>query len=472
MNKRDKKSKELLRKIPQVEKILQRSDVSRLLEKYGRLVTTAYVRETVSVLREDVRAGRMDNDDMERSLENVGSKIESRIMALLSGSTSPVINGTGVIVHTNLGRSVLDERIIRKLTESAAPYINLEYDLEKGQRGKRAEGAGKLLAVLFPGSAAQVVNNNAAAVLLLLNGLAYRKEVIVSRGELVEIGGSFRIPEIMAKSGAVLREVGTTNKTKVSDYEKAISPKTGLILKVHQSNFMIVGFTEEVVSRELAQIGKKHGIPVIVDQGSGCIVNLKKYGIHNEPSVHDILKEGVDAVCFSGDKLLGGPQAGIIIGKGEIIGKLKKNPMSRALRIDKVTNSLLESTLASYVRGKEFEEIPTLRMIAMTKKEIAERAKKFADDAAKISGDVRFQLVDGSSTIGGGSAPGNEIPTKLLGVSCKNRSAEKIEKALRKCRPPVIGRIKDEFYLLDFRTILPEQESILLDCLRNIAGLL
>ena len=461
-------SKELLRSIPQVEKVLQREDISRLLPQFGRLIVTALIREILSGLRDDAKSGKIDAAGIGKKLEEAGSVIEKRIVSLLGGSTSMLINGTGVIVHTNLGRSLLAENLIEKLRRSAAPYINLEYDLEKGERGKRAAGAEKLLAVLFPGYSAHIVNNNAAAVLLLLNALAYRKEAIVSRGELVEIGGSFRIPEIMAKSGALLKEVGTTNKTKVSDYERAISSKTGLILKVHQSNFMIVGFTEEVTAKELAHVGRKHGIPVVVDQGSGCIVDLKKYGIRNEPSAHEILREDVDAICFSGDKLLGGPQAGIILGKEDIIRKLKKNPLSRALRIDKVTNSLLEATLASYVRGKEFEEIPTLRMISMTKKEITERAGNFIERASKDLKDIQFRLVDGSSTIGGGSAPGNEIATKLLGISCIKMPAKRIERALRSGNPPIIGRIKDDLYLLDLRTILPEQESVLLDSFLKI----
>ncbi|MEW5806548.1 MAG: L-seryl-tRNA(Sec) selenium transferase [Acidobacteriota bacterium] len=471
MKKEKRDAKELLRRIPQIDKILQRSDVSSLIVRFGRPVVTTVVRDVLSKAREDAKAGKMHAVTVERMNESIGTIVESRISSLLRGSTFPVINGTGVIVHTNLGRSLLDADIIEKLKYSADSYINLEYDLEKGRRGKRAEGAEKLLTLLFPGFSSHVVNNNAAAVLLLLNTLAYRREVIVSRGELVEIGGSFRIPEIMSKSGAALREVGTTNKTRPSDYEKAITEKTALILKVHRSNFAIVGFTEEVSIRELAAIGKRRGIPVVVDQGSGCIVNLKKYGIKNEPTAQEILREEVDAVCFSGDKLLGGPQAGIIIGKDALIRKLKKNALSRALRIDKVTNSLLESTLISYVMGKEFEEIPTLKMVSLSKREIETRGNRFMEETSKSLKNLSFQLVDGASTIGGGSAPMNELPTKLLAVSCGNLPAEKIERALRLSDPPVIGRIKEGSYLLDFRTILPEHEPRLMKALHDLTNL-
>ncbi len=472
MRKENVEEKMLMRKIPQVEKLLQREEISALMEQYGRILVTTTVREILSQAREEAKAGKLDERFISGMLRNIVKIVDAKISRLLSSSTFPVVNGTGVIVHTNLGRSIIDDRMIDILRESAAPYINLEYDLEKGGRGKRAAGAEKLLKILFPDFSSHIVNNNAAAVMLLLNALANKKEVLVSRGELVEIGGSFRIPEIMAKSGAILKEVGTTNKTKPSDYEKAITAKTALILKVHRSNFAIVGFTEEVSTEELAAIGEKHGIPVIVDQGSGCIVDLKKYGIHDEPSVQEILRDGPDAVCFSGDKLLGGPQAGIIIGSDEIMERLKKNPMSRALRIDKVTNSLLENTLMSYVKGREFEEIPTLRMIALSMGEVADRAGRFMKESSKKLKDFKFALVDGSSTIGGGSAPMNRIPTKLLAVSCGNLSADKIERALRGNSPPIIGRIKDRRYLLDFRTILPGQESTLMNALGNIEKLI
>ncbi len=461
-------AKKPLSQIPQVEKILKREDVLPLLERYGRLAVTQTIREILSQWRGGVMKGKTGEKSLIRNLDRIGSLIEGRLSKVLYGSTTTVINGAGVIIHTNLGRACLEETLMDRLKSSAAPFTNLEYDLDKGKRGKRGKGLEALLKFLFPGYSAHVVNNNAGAVLLLLNTMAFRKEVIVSRGELVEIGGSFRIPEIMAKSGARLREVGTTNKTHLSDYEKAISDKTAMILKVHQSNFRIVGFTKEVSVKELSSLAKQYHLPLLVDQGSGCIVDLKKYGVENEPTVQRILHEGADVACFSGDKLLGGPQAGIIIGKEALISKVKKNPLSRALRIDKITNALMESTLISFVRQREFEEIPVLRMLAMNHRDIARRAKNFMKQASKELQGFQFTLHDDFSTIGGGSAPTKTLPTKLLAICYQDLTVDRLERALRLGNPPVIGRIKEDRYLIDFRTILPEQEEGLLQALKNL----
>lgn len=461
-------TKKLLPQIPQVEKVLKREEMIPLLERFGRLVVTLTVREILSNIREGVMKGKIVEKSLKKNLNKISAVVEEKLSILLDGSTSTVINGTGVVIHTNLGRACLEATLMDRLKRSAAPFTNLEYDLDKGKRGKRGKGLEKLLGFLFPEYSSHVVNNNAGAVLLLLNTMAFRKEVIVSRGELVEIGGSFRIPEIMAKSGARLREVGTTNKTHLFDYENAINERTGLILKVHQSNFRIVGFTEEVSVKELSAIAQKHHLPLLIDQGSGCIVDLREYGVENEPMAQQILREGADVVCFSGDKLLGGPQAGVIIGEETMIKKVKKNPLSRALRIDKVTNALLEKTLISFVKGKAFEEIPVLRMIAMSQREISHRAKKFIEHASKELEGFQFDLCEDFSTIGGGSAPAKMLPTKLLAISFRNLTVEKTEKVLRLGDPPIIGRIKDGKYLLDFRTILPEQEMDLLQALKNM----
>ncbi len=461
-------TKKLLSQIPQVEKLLQRGDILPLLERYGKLAVTQTIREILSRWRSGVLKGKISEKTLMKGLENIGAALEVGLSKVLYGSMKTVINGAGVIIHTNLGRACLDEALIERLKSSAAAFTNLEYDLEKGRRGKRGKGLEALLDLLFPGYSSHVVNNNAAAVLLLLNTMAFRKEVIVSRGELVEIGGSFRIPDIMAKSGARLREVGTTNKTRLSDYEKAINDKTALILKVHQSNFMIVGFTEDTSTKELSSLAKKHHIPLLVDQGSGCIVDLKKYGIKNEPTVQQILREGGDVICFSGDKLLGGPQAGIIIGEKALINKVKKNPLSRTLRIDKVTSALMESTLISFVRGKEFEEIPVLRMLAMNQKDISRRAKNFMKQASGELEGFRFELHDDFSAIGGGSAPTKTLPTRLLAISYRDFKVDRLERELRMGDPPVIGRIKEDRYLIDFRTVLPEQEESLLQALKNL----
>jgi L-seryl-tRNA(Ser) seleniumtransferase len=347
----------------------------------------------------------------------------------------------------------------------------LEYDLEKGSRGSRSVHAQRLFGMIFPGRAAHVVNNNAAAVLLALNTLAEGKEVIVSRGELVEIGGSFRIPDVMRKGQAILKEVGTTNRTRLADYEEAISANTALLLKVHTSNYRIVGFTAQVSLAELAELGKRRNLPVMVDQGSGNLSDLSGMGIGAEPPVSALLAQGADLVTFSGDKLLGGPQSGVLVGRGDLVERIRKNPLSRALRVDKLTYAALEATLESYARGRSREELPVLRMMELSAESVGARSRRCASMIQDLAGDrLQTEILPGASLVGGGSAPTEEIPTTLLAVSCHGKSAADLECALRSGHPPVVARIQGDRLVLDLRTVLEGQEADLARAVSALAG--
>jgi L-seryl-tRNA(Ser) seleniumtransferase len=349
----------------------------------------------------------------------------------------------------------------------ARGYSNLEFDLSQGKRGHREQHASRLLARLFPGFDAHVVNNNAAAVLLVLNTFSDSREVIISRGELVEIGGSFRIPEILARSGATLREVGTTNKTRLSDYEEAIGPTTGLILRVHLSNFRMIGFTESASTEELVALGRKHKLPVVEDFGSGNLLSLTPQGLPNEPTVQKSLEQGVDIATFSGDKLLGGPQAGLIVGSPDRVRACRQNHLARALRVDKLTYAALEATLSSYVKGKAFEEIPVLAMLSASPSVIRSRSQDLTTRLLDVSG-LGLSLVDGFSNVGGGAAPEEQIPTVLIAVEARDLSAQQVQDRLRAHEPPVIARITDDRVLLDLRTVSLEQEAIVQSALRSL----
>ncbi len=338
------------RALPQVNQVMEREDVRQSTARHGRALVAALVRERLDVLRRETRAGRLDGAALEAGVAALPAWVGSEARARTASTMRPVINATGVVLHTNLGRAILPESAVRRMAEVARAYTTLEYDLARGGRGSRSAHLDRVVALLFPGRAFHVVNNNAAAVLLALNTFAEGKEVVVSRGELVEIGGSFRIPDVLRKSGAILREIGTTNKTRLADYERAIGPRTGLILKVHPSNYRIVGFTAQAGLKEVAALGRRRRIPVVMDQGSGNLLDLARHGIRNEPSVHDALEDGADLVCFSGDKMLGGPQAGLIVGRPGLVKALKENSLSRALRVDKLTYAALEAILIEYVR--------------------------------------------------------------------------------------------------------------------------
>ena len=453
-----------MRGIPAVEEVLGSPALAPLAERVGRKFLADRVREVLADIREEIRTGNW------RGLNGVSPElVEARVLRAVEQaeafSLRPVINATGVILHTNLGRAPLSREMLDHAAEIAVQYSNLEFDLASAKRGERDVHISGVLTELLGAEAAIVVNNNAAAVLLTLNALAEGGEVIVSRGELIEIGGSFRIPEIMRKSGAVLREVGTTNRTRISDYRNAVNENARLLLRVHPSNFRIVGFTERPELDELVKLGREKNIPVFEDLGSGCLVSFAEQGLRDEMPAGHSIAAGVDVISFSGDKLLGGPQAGIIAGKKEIVSRIRKNPLFRALRVDKLTYAVLETTFRAYVEEK-YERIPALRMIRMKPEEIERRARALLEHVA-VDG-LQCEIVRGDSVIGGGSAPGYSIPTRLIALRHKTHSAVALEQRLLRNRPPVVARVEEDAVLLDLRTVLPEQESALADALRSL----
>ena len=459
-------AREALRALPQVNAVMEREEARQEASRHGRRMVTALVRERLDALRKRIRSGALDPAGVGSEVEGLMAWVGNEVRARTASTMRPVINATGVVLHTNLGRAVLPEAATRRMAEVSRAYTTLEYDLAQGARGSRSSHLDRVLGLLFPGKGFHVVNNNAAAVLLALNTLAEGKDVIVSRGELVEIGGSFRIPDVMRKSGAILREVGTTNKTRLRDYERAIGPKTGLILKVHPSNYRIVGFTAQASLEDVAALGRKKKVPVLLDQGSGNLIDLAAHGIHNEPSVHDALADGADVVCFSGDKLLGGPQAGLIVGRPDLVKLMKENSLTRALRVDKVTYAALEAVLMEYARGTAEKGLPSLRMLTTTAGEIETRARRLVESIARRAGDgLSIAIAPGQSLSGGGSAPGEGLPTLLVALSAPGQSARALGTALRRLATPVIARIEGGKVLLDLRTVLPEQDEALADAL-------
>lgn len=449
-----------LRAIPSVDELIGRPRLLGLAEKAGRTLVTQTARNVLA----DVRAS-LKNDPARTQptgLAEIEMEVAARVEALLAPSLRRVINATGVILHTNLGRAPLSAQAAAQIAETATRYSNLEYDILSGERGKRDVHTGSLLAELVGAEAAIVVNNNAAAVFLVLNTLAKGAEVIVSRGELIEIGDGFRIPDIMAESGAVLREVGTTNRTRLRDYERAINERTRLLLRVHPSNFRIIGFTERPSLDELVGLARRHKLVVFEDLGSGCLADLSANGV-SEPVARASCDAGASVVSFSGDKLLGGPQAGIIAGQREIVERIRRNPLFRALRVDKLTIAALEVTLKSYLRGA-YDEIPTLRMIRMSGKELASRAAIFVERLrASLPQDAKLEVRTGFSVIGGGSTPDQQLSTHLIAISYHRLSPSQLEERLRKPArgTPVIARIEDNHLLLDLRTVCPDEEPVL-----------
>jgi L-seryl-tRNA(Ser) seleniumtransferase len=451
----------LLRQIPSVDDLLNRPRLAELAQRLSRTLVVETARETL----EEVRAAIARHGDTVADPAAIEKRIESAIARLLEPSLRPVINATGVILHTNLGRAPLAPSAIEHLRATATQYSNLEYEICAGARGKRDTHTARLLARVLGAEAAIVVNNNAAAVFLVLNTLAKGGEAIVSRGELIEIGDGFRIPDIMSESGAALCEVGTTNRTSPADYERAIGERSRLLMRVHPSNFRIVGFTTRVTLAELVELGRRTGLPVFEDLGSGCLADLAPYGF-DEPVAGSSLRAGASLVSFSGDKLLGGPQAGIIAGKRELVERCRRNPMFRALRVDKLTIAALESTLLAYLRGAH-NEIPALRMIRLSAEEVGARAEALAARlrAALPSGEVDIKVLDGRSVIGGGSTPEGSLPTRLVAISSLRDSAAQIEERLRLGpatdfgeRIPVIARIENDRLVIDLRTVFPQQE--------------
>jgi len=460
---------ERFREIPSVEEVLNWPSLRELAERTSRRFLADRVREALAALRQEIRDGRWSSAD-EISAARLEGRVREATERALAFSLRPVINATGVILHTNLGRAPLSREALERAIEVATQYSNLEYDLGEGRRGERDVHLRRVLEELLGAPASIVVNNNAAAVLITLNTLAEGGEVIVSRGELIEIGGSFRIPEIMAKSGAVLREVGTTNRTRIGDYRKAINERTKLLLRVHPSNFRVVGFTERPALEEVIALGRETGIPVFEDLGSGCLISMAAYGIPDEPPTGASIAAGVDVVSFSGDKLLGGPQAGVIAGKKELVERIRRNPLFRAMRVDKLTYATLEVTLRDYWLDRP-ERIPALRMIRMTREEVEQRAKRLMAACGQgTNGAWSLELTDGQSVLGGGSAPGHTIPSRLVALRHAQHSAAVLEKRLRAWQPPVIARVEEDAVLLDLRTVLPEQEAVLIEAVRNLAA--
>jgi L-seryl-tRNA(Ser) seleniumtransferase len=460
----------LLRKIPSVDELLGRPLLAELSRRAGRALVLDAAREVLAAVRTELaEAGAPETFAQHASSEALERRIVREVEAWLAPSLRPVINATGVVLHTNLGRAPLSTEALNSLREAAAGYSNLEYDLAAGARGKRDVHTARLVAELVGAEAAIVVNNNAAAVFLVLHALAGGGEVIVSRGELIEIGDGFRIPDIMAASGVRLREVGTTNRTRLADYERAIGPDTRLLLRVHPSNFRVVGFTAQPSLEELVALGRKHHLAVYEDLGSGCLVDLAAMGI-DEPVARASFGAGVSVVSFSGDKLLGGPQAGIIAGKKDVVERIRRNPLFRALRVDKLTIAALEATLRAYLRGAP-DEVPAMRMIRLPAEAIRRRAEGFlarmGSDAAAAS--AQFEIIEGTSVVGGGSTPGQSLPTFLVSVRSGRHSAAALETRLRRPAaelPPVVARIEDDRLVLDLRTVFPEQEEALAAALR------
>ncbi|MBI5102678.1 MAG: L-seryl-tRNA(Sec) selenium transferase [Nitrospirae bacterium] len=440
--------------LPSVDELLKTPEGTGWLAEFPRRLVLQSIRDTLASKRTRLLAG--NPADITR--DGIVGEIRSLIAKNASFSLKPLINATGIVLHTNLGRAVLSEKALENVVRAGRSFTNLEYDLEAGKRGKRYSHTKRLLKEISGAEDAFIVNNNAAAVLLCLNTLAKDKEVVVSRSELVEIGGSFRVPDVMTASGAVLREVGTTNKTHLHDYENAISDNTGLLLKVHQSNYRIIGFTEDVPISELVGLGKKHRIPVMYDLGSGCLIDLKAHGIHSEPSVQEIVKTGVDIVTFSGDKLLGGPQGGVIAGRKKFIEKIQKNPLARALRVDKLTIAAFEAVLMDYMDDKgALEAVPVLKMLLQSPEEIRSRAGRLAARLKKTIKTERFEIVSDSSKAGGGSLPEVDFPSFSVSVRPSHLSLNELERRLRKGSPPIIARIKGDALLLDARTIRDDE---------------
>jgi L-seryl-tRNA(Ser) seleniumtransferase len=459
---------ETLRTIPSVDSLLRRNEIKLLAERVGQQVLTDELRSVLDELRREILGGRVFSSGVDL-LGEIERRTRARVIQADQPSLRRVINASGVIIHTNLGRAPLGKGAIEAIQAVAPFYSNLEYDLDQGGRGKREVHCQKLLKKVLGVESALVVNNNACAVLLVLNELAEGGEVIVSRGELVEIGGSFRMPDVMAKSGGILREVGTTNRTRLSDYEKAITDQTRLIVRVHRSNFKIVGFTEQPELGELVELAHRHGLPCYEDLGSGCLVDLARWGLKGEPTVQHSLSAGVDVCSFSGDKLLGGPQAGVIVGREELVTRIGRNPLMRALRPDKLTFAALEATLRAYLRGRADEDIPVIKMISAPALEIKQRARRFIRSARKNCRErFQFSLLKGFSVTGGGSAPEVGLETYLIALEHSTLSANELESKLRRSDPPIITRVEANRVVIDLRTVLPEEEKVIIASLSEI----
>jgi L-seryl-tRNA(Ser) seleniumtransferase len=481
----------LFQKLPSTDELLRQPDMQALIEREGHAAVAESIRVVLDRLRQEISSGEFDEKSLDLAFGGLLAAVERQLRQSLRYSLLPLINATGVILHTNLGRAPLAAAALDHVRTTASAYSNLEFDPATGERGKRDVHVDRLFKKLLddalpsfarpdsrgrpsPRGSEQtistgistaistiVVNNNAAAVLLALNSLAEGGEVIVSRGELVEIGGSFRIPDVMSKSSATLREVGTTNRTRIADYERAINDRTRLLLRVHRSNFEITGFTEQPGLDELVALAHRRNLPLMEDLGSGALIDLRSVGINGEPGVLDSLRAGIDIVTYSGDKLLGGPQAGLISGRADLVARMRSNSLFRALRVDKLTYAALEATLLAYIK-RDHDAVPVLRMMRLSKDEIAGRAGRIVSEVESSqanSAQLKLELCDGESVIGGGAAPSAVLPTRLIAVTHADLSADELCARLRGSDPPVIARVEEGRVLLDLRTVFLEQDA-------------
>ena len=449
---------EKLRMIPSITKLVESQKGKELIDEYGRKDFLETSRLILNNIRENIDK-KLDED---LAPEVVMKNIEGGLKGKTLKKLKRVINCTGTILHTNLGRAPLPNKVFERLTEVSSGYSNLEFDLTKGERGSRTAGISEQLATILGVEDCVIVNNNAAAVLLSLMALTPGKEVIISRGQLVEIGGSFRVPEIMEQSGSILREVGTTNKAHLQDYQNAINENTGAILRVHPSNYRVVGFTEEVELKKLSQLAKENGIPLIDDLGSGTLVNLIQWGIHDEPTVMESVESGADVVTFSGDKLLGGPQCGVIIGKGEYINKIKKHPLMRALRCDKLVLTALQETLEIY-KNENLDQIPFYKFLNRSIDELSKMAQEITKDISKD----KFEIVNDFAYVGGGSLPNHKLETVVIKIK-NGASAQHLSEKLRDNKVPIIGRINQGEYILDLKAVFEKDIPVLQDALSKV----
>lgn len=459
----------LYKMIPKVDQILENEVIKNLLEKNSKNLVMESIHEELNNIRMNISNG-CDKSLISNKIENLIENIQKNLLNKKIFSLRKVINASGVVIHTNLGRSVLNDEILENVKNISVGYSNLEYDLEKGERGSRYSHLSEIIKKITGAEDCMVVNNNAAAVMLILSTMAKGKNVITSRSELVEIGGSFRIPDVCRESGAELKEIGTTNKTHLSDYENAIDENTAALFKVHQSNFKILGFTESVSSFELNSLKEKYNIPIIEDLGSGVLIDLSKYGLSHEPTVQECIKNGVDVVSFSGDKLLGGVQAGIIVGKKEYIEKMKKNQLTRALRVDKFTLSALEAVFSYYIDEElAISKIPTLNMLTIKIDELYSKAQKFIEYLGS-NNEFSYEIIDIDSEVGAGSLPTQKLPSKAVKVISKSFTENELEEKLRNNKIPIIARIHKGNLIFDIRTIFENEFCIIKDALNSLIG--
>lgn len=464
----------ILRHLPSIDLLLNRDGLQSLITQAGRETVRDHLRDVLETFRDELRTSdpasfKNNGDDPgEKLAQEIEQRLHQKFSQRQRMATQRVINATGVIIHTNLGRAPLSQSAIEAIRDVAAGYCNLEYDLDAGRRGKRGTGLTATLKELFACEAAAVVNNCAAAVLLVLNTLAEGGEVIVSRGELIEIGGSFRIPDVIAKSGARIREVGTTNRTRLADYEKAINENTHVILRAHPSNYRITGFTEKPRLSELTALAEKYNLPLFEDLGSGSLMDLTAFGIADEPTVAESVRSGASVIAFSGDKLLGGPQAGIILGKSEFIDRVKSNPLMRALRVDKLTYAALEATINAYARNADAQKIPVVSALHTSPEAIRQRARRFVRRAGKLHANLQWKVTPGNSVIGGGCAPETTIPSHLITLTSTRHSAAQLEAHFRQHHLPIITRIVADAVVIDLRTVQPAEEKFILEAAQSL----